>query len=183
VDLIDEPFDLDGGGLGAGDGISYLVRVENRGEGEAQGVVFQIEIDPHTGLLPRSVTTTQGTVLEGQDPDDARVAVELHDLPAGGSAEILFHTEIARVLPPELAAIRVQGLATADNASDEPSDDPDTPEDDDPTVTPLAGGVPGEPVEIPTLSGIALFGFALLLLGVALASLRRTRGGFDGRRP
>jgi uncharacterized repeat protein (TIGR01451 family) len=86
VDLSDEPFDLDGDGLGAGDAITYIVFVRNVGGATAEEVVFVVEPDPHTGLLADSVIASQGDVLEGQGPDDARVAVALGALEAAGSA-------------------------------------------------------------------------------------------------
>jgi len=164
-------FDADGSsGASAGDTLGYVVRVTNVGDEPAREVVFSVAPDPNTELLEGSVATSQGSVLAGNGGGDSEVAVELGTLSAGAGADVTFEVRVAENLPPEVTEIVVQGAAVGVNAPEEPSDDPDTPEDD-PTRTPLARSV--DPQEIPTVSELGLALLALLLSAGGVVLVRR----------
>jgi uncharacterized repeat protein (TIGR01451 family) len=75
------------------------------------------------------------TVTSDTDPT---VGVEIGTLPGGGaSVEISFKVTIADSLPAGVSAVANQGLVESNELPPEPTDDPDTLPDDDPTVTPV----------------------------------------------
>jgi len=165
-------FDADAnGGASAGDTVGYVVRVTNVGAVTATRVVFEVSPDPNTRLAEGSVLTSQGTVVSGNGSSDSSVEVELGELVPGVGADVAFEVGIDTELPPAVRQLSVQGAGQADNADPEPSDDPDTPEDDDPTVTPIVGA--RDPAEIPTLSEVGLGVLVVLLASVGLSLVRR----------
>lgn len=167
-------FDADeSSGASAGDTLGYVVRVTNVGDEEAREVVFTVSPDPNTGLLDGSVATSQGSVVTGNTAGDSEVAVELGALAPGAGADVSFEVGVAQELPPEVTEIVIQGTGVAGNAPEEPSDDPETPADDDPTRTPLARSA--GPEEIPTLSELGLGLLALLLSAGGVVLVRRRR--------
>lgn len=160
-------------GAGTGDTLAYIAQVRNAGAIEARQVEFAISPDAHTSLISGTVAADRGTVLTGNSPGDTQVLVALGNLAPGEFTDVVFEVEIGEV-PPELDSLTTQGEVTAADAAPEPTDDPDTPEDDDPTLTPLVGDRP-EPAEIPTLGQLGLGVLAVLLASVAAARLRRRR--------
>jgi uncharacterized repeat protein (TIGR01451 family) len=172
-------FDADGSsGASTGDTLGYVVRVTNVGGEQARDVVFTVAPDPNTELLDGSALTSQGSILTGNASGDSEVAVDLGALAPGAGADVSFEVRIAEGLGSEVQEIVVQGLATAANAPEEPSDDPETPEDDDPTRTPLARTL--DPHEIPTASEAGLALLALLLSAGGVVLVRRRGLGPDG---
>ncbi|MEM6705195.1 MAG: IPTL-CTERM sorting domain-containing protein [Acidobacteriota bacterium] len=124
-----------------GDTLRYTLIVESVGTGGAQDVELNDAPGANTTLVAGSVTTSLGTVTEGNTLGDTTVRVDLGTLPTGTMATITFDVTIAAVLVPSTtSAVANQALVTSSNAPDEPSDDPDTASDDDPTVTPLGSG-------------------------------------------
>lgn len=170
VDLLTADADSNGG-ASAGDTLTYVARITNPSLTEALGVGFTVTPDSLTRPAEDSVSTSQGVVVSGQSPLDGEVTVELGDLSPGAGADVTFDVVLVSDLPPEATQLRVQGLATAGNAPEEPSDDPDTPEDDDPTVTPLLEAE--EPAEIPMASDAGLALLVLLLAAGGIAVVRR----------
>lgn len=168
--------DADGDGLlGAGDYVGYTAVITNLGPAAATGVHFTIAPDPNTQLIPESVTTTSGIIDTGSGPGDDHVAVTLGDLAAGASAVVTFEVRLADPLPEGLKEISAQGHVLALNTAPTVTDDPDTPEPLDPTVTPLGEDGPPAIVEIPTLHGVGLAALAALLTAVAFRRLRPAR--------
>ena len=125
--------DRDGdGALSSGDVLRYEVVVRNAGG-------FTDVPGPGGRLVPGSVTTSHGTVSEGNDPGDTAVEVRgLEDAGSGG-AVITFDVEVE-------AVVTNQGVAFIDrNPRDsswslaiEPTDDPDTEAPRDPTIRVVA---------------------------------------------
>ncbi|UCE18051.1 MAG: DUF11 domain-containing protein, partial [Gemmatimonadota bacterium] len=134
-DRLHEDVDHDGQPT-PGDVLLYTVTIMNSGNTAASGVLFEDTPDPNTTLVVGSVTTSQGTVTSGNSQGDMTVAVTVGSLPGrGGQVEIEFQVIINDPLPIGVTFVANQGIVTNDHTDPEPTDDPDTPEDDDPTVT------------------------------------------------
>lgn len=130
----------DGDGVtGPGDVIEYTVTITHEsGVLEVEDVVFSDPVPADTTLVPAAVTTTQGTVVSGNDPADSAVVVDVGTIFPGGAVTITFRVVIDDPLAAGVTEVSNQGTVAAAGLTDEPTDDPDTPADDDPTVTPLA---------------------------------------------
>ena len=169
---VDTVLDADGAGdgfFGPGDILEYSILIENLGDGDALDVIFEDLIPTSTIIIPGSVTTTQGTVTS-EDP----VTVDLGTLAAGDSATVTFQVALQPGVPLDLDEIVNQGEVGGSNTDPEPTDDPDTPEDDDPTKTPvlIEGCYADQPVDVVfvlDLSGSMTFPFAGLGTRVAAA--------------
>ena len=130
--------DMDMDGLvDAGDTLRYTVVITNTGTRNATETVFSSNVDVNTDLVVGSVTTSQGTVTTGNDPGDASVAVAIGTHVVGEIITITFDVTVVDPIPPGVTEVVCQGLVSGGNFNDEPTDDPDTGPDDDPTVTPL----------------------------------------------
>jgi len=120
----------------AGDTLQYRIRIENSGNGPASNLVFTDTPDANTTLVPGSIQTSLGTVTGGQ-AGTPPVEVSVSTLPAGGSVLITFEVQIADPLPGGVTMVSNQGVVSSDEVTDVPTDDPDSPEPDDETDTPL----------------------------------------------
>lgn len=89
----------------------------------------------------------------------------------GGMAMVTFRVLVDDPLAPGVTEISNQGTVSGTGLADEPTDDLDTPDDDDPTLTPVMAPLPMAP--IPTLAEWALGLLAALLAGLGLIVLRR----------
>jgi len=118
-----------------GDSVLYTAWITNTGRETAQGVEFSSGVDPHTTLVVGSVTTSQGSVTEGNDPGHTAVSVFVGSV-AGlvGSITIEFVARIDDLLPPDVLEIVCQGLVTGQVFPDTPTDDPTTPQEGDATA-------------------------------------------------
>lgn len=167
--------DVDEDGLAdPGDIVTYVALVESRGPADAHAVRLTIPLDPHTTLIPGSVTTTRGEVIGASGQVTDRLQVALGDLPVETSATVTFEVDVGEI-PPGTDHLSAQGTLTADNTAGTPTDDPDTPAPLDPTLTPVgdaAGPPPPRVEDIPTL---AQWGLILLALGLTSLALRRLR--------
>ncbi len=129
--------DLNGPPLERGDVIRYTVTLYNAGAAPAENLVFTDDPDPYTGLVSGSVMTTLGTVVSG---GEQAVIVQLGDMAPGETARITYDVRVSDAAPP-CARIENQGWARPEGGSAVPTDFPDTPAPDDPTV---AGPLDGE---------------------------------------
>lgn len=120
-----------------GDVLQYTVVITNTGQATAEGIVFTDTPDPNTALVVGSVTTTQGVIPQGNTPGDTTVTVDIGDILPGVSVTINFRVTIANPIPEGVTSVANQGLVSGANVPNTPSDDPDTPAVDDPTITPL----------------------------------------------
>ena len=165
--------DLGTTGAGPGDALVYIAQVRNVGDVEAREVELAITPDPLTSLIAGSVQPDQGSVLTGNSAGDTEVLIALGTLAPGDFTELIYEVDIGE-LPDGVTHLSSQGEASATDAAPEPTDDPDTPEDDDPTLTPVVGAAP-DPAEIPTVGEAGLAVLAVLLASMAAAHLRRRR--------
>jgi uncharacterized repeat protein (TIGR01451 family) len=153
--------------------IVYRTEVFNVGTVAAEGVRFSPHGDPATALLPESVIVDGGgRVLIGTG---GGVVVEWDEIGAGEMVTVLFSVEIVHPIPLGLRQVACQGFLTGSNIPETPTDDPDTAEPFDPTVTDLEGVIDPQLIDVPTLSGLGLAGLSLLLAAVGLAVVRRRR--------
>ncbi|QTD48525.1 isopeptide-forming domain-containing fimbrial protein [Sulfidibacter corallicola] len=129
--------DADNNGFpGPGDTLTYTVAIRNDGNAVATSVVFTDTPDAHTALVTGSVQTTQGNVLGGNDGNPP-VQVDLGSLAPSAVATVSFRVLIAPDLPAEVTQVVNQGIVSGDDIVDVPTDDPDEPGEDDPTITPV----------------------------------------------
>ncbi|MBM4463362.1 MAG: hypothetical protein FJ012_08510, partial [Chloroflexi bacterium] len=119
-----------------GDTLLYTIVITNSGNLDATGVTFSDTPDANTTLVVGSVATTQGTVTSGNNSGDTTVGVNIGTLTrGGGSVAIAFMVTINSPFPPGVSQVANQGMVSGTNFITEPTDDPDTVADDDPTVT------------------------------------------------
>ncbi|MFN8498622.1 MAG: hypothetical protein U0641_12290 [Anaerolineae bacterium] len=119
-----------------GDTLSYVVTIRNNGNIAATNVQFSDTPDPNTTLVPGSVQTSQGSVTGGNSGTPP-VSVLLGTLPAGATATITFQVRINSPLPTGVTQVANQGLVFGDNFPNTPTDNPNTPQPGDPTITPV----------------------------------------------
>ena len=132
--------DADGDNFfGPGDTIQYTITITNSGNTEATGVVLQDPAVANAALVAGTVTPSQGTVVQGNNPGDNAVQVNVGNIPAdGGAATLTFHVLIANPLPDGITRISNQATISGTNLSESVvTDDPSTPAQNDPTVTPI----------------------------------------------
>jgi uncharacterized repeat protein (TIGR01451 family) len=130
--------DADGDGEpSAGDTLLYEVVIFNTGNIAATGISFSDTLDPNTALVTGTVQTSLGTVISGNNPGDVEVIVDVGAVPGGGMVEVSYQATIASPLPAGVSQVANQGFVSGDGLPIEPTDDPDTPEDDDDTQTPI----------------------------------------------
>ena len=131
--------DPDGDGVPSpGDLLLYMFHVLNLGYGSATGVVFTDTIDANTQIVTNmigTVFTSHGVVTSGNSPGDTIVRVEISTIDPLDLVEISFQVTIND--PVTAQVIENQGFITSNEVPEEPTDDPDTPDEDDPTETPL----------------------------------------------
>jgi hypothetical protein len=107
-------------------------------------------------------------------PGDASPLVAVPLLGTGASLAITFRVTVASSLPPGLENLSAQATVTGSDVAPAVSDDPDTPEPLDPTLTPLAAATGPPPARgVPTLGGIGITTLVALLAAAGLARLRR----------
>lgn len=123
----------------AGDTLRYKVTITNDSTGNATGVVFTDIPDTHTMLINGTVTSSQGSITHGNASGDTSIEVQIGTLAARSDVEITYEVRIAWHVPARVRTIRNQGRVTSnenhDTGKDVVTDDPDTSESDDPTIT------------------------------------------------
>jgi uncharacterized repeat protein (TIGR01451 family) len=132
--------DADGDGVPSpGDILLYQITILNCGcaKSGASGVTFSDTPDANTTLVIGSVQTSLGTVTRGNTAGHTDVAVDIGTIPGGASVNISFRVRINDPLPPGVTQVANQGLVNSNELPPEPTDDPDTPPDDDETLTPV----------------------------------------------
>jgi len=180
--------DANGGTVQPGDEIRYEIVIRNLG-------CADLEDNPgheFTDTLPAGLTATGfATASRGTIAVTGNQIVWDGDIPAGGEVILVFRTQVDADVE-EFTSICNQGSVQWDSNGDgtndsvEPTDDPDTPEDDDPSCftvesTPEPPMLTGT-VDAPTLSewGMILFSMLLALAFLRKVTARRvtaTRGG------
>ena len=130
--------DLNGDLVEPGDLLRYFVTINNSGAGVATGLSVLDTIPAFSAFEPGSVTVDGAPV----DADAATLAsgLELADLAPGASTVVAFDVRVNDDTPTG-AIITNQAIASEEGGSTAPTDDPATPESDDPTSV-VVGGAP-----------------------------------------
>ncbi len=171
---LDDALSTDANGNGKldnGDVLTYTLTVLNPSPKPATSLTVTVPLDEHLGLIVASVTTSAGTVTGGNGSGDSLARVEIPQLSPGGSVTITLQALATNVSVPGLKSVSTQGSVSGANFETEPTDDPATAEDDDPTVTPLGPAVVVH--DVPTLGQLGLLLLAGGLGALGLAHLRR----------
>ena len=148
----------------AGEVLGYTVTITNTNLAPAEDVVFNSGLDQNVSLKTGSVMTTQGSVTTGNTQGDNSVSIDIGNIPPSGSVTINYEVEIDPVVPD--VHISCQGTVEGSNFATISTDDPDTVDPNDPTVTPLI-------VFIPTLSQWGIIIIAILLLITGIIAVKR----------
>ncbi len=124
------------GVAGAGDTLLYEVELRNDGDTAATNAVFSDTPDAATPLVAGSVVAGPGvSIVRGNTAGDASVEARIEAIPAGSSVSLSFRVAIPADLPAGTTRIQNQGSLAGANFANVPTDDPDTPEVSDPTIT------------------------------------------------
>ncbi len=118
--------DIDENGLiTVGDKIEYTISIVNSGNAPASNVIFSDSIPDHT-VLTGAITVTKGEIL-GTSP----IQIDLGTLQPRESVTIHF---TVNVISNALSIINQGDIDSPDIEDKEPTDDPTTPDEDDPTI-------------------------------------------------
>ncbi|RIK35019.1 MAG: hypothetical protein DCC55_31575, partial [Chloroflexi bacterium] len=100
-------------------------------------------LDPNTTLVAGSVQTTGGTVTRGNNSGDRSIEINIGTLAAGAQVEISYRVVVNNPFPAGVLQVSNQGVVASNELPAIPTDDPDTLNASDPTVTQvLSGGAP-----------------------------------------
>jgi uncharacterized repeat protein (TIGR01451 family) len=169
---VEQLTDLNGNGLAdAGESLRYTITVTNDGDTVIENAYFTDTPDSATTLAAGTVTTTSGSVPVGNGAGDLSVGVDLGDLAVAEIVFITFEVTINDPVPHGLTTVFNQGVVSSDTVPDEPTDDPGTFPDDDPTQTQLGVGA-----TIPDLGLPSRFLLILILGGLGVVLIRRQLG-------
>jgi uncharacterized repeat protein (TIGR01451 family) len=134
--------DANGDGLlNPGEGIVYEIRVENRGNGAAPGLILTDRPQAGATLVPGSAEAEGGVIVSGNRPGDDELAVEIGTLPPGGVATVRFQA-VADPTAPEGGEAFNQARIVGANIPETFTDDPETTAPGDATRTPVVPVVP-----------------------------------------
>ncbi len=140
-----------------GDVLRYTITIVNPSSNNAYDVVLTDRLtDPNLRLVPGSVVATAGQVRTA-DPVTSIVVVQFDSVRRNwGSVIVTFDVRIKSPLAVPAGEVANQAIVAGANVAAEPSDDPDTPAEDDPTRTPVF--LPPQPLTDPaSLSGYVYF--------------------------
>lgn len=130
--------DQNGDGLASpGDTIAYEIKIFNRGQIAATGVLLDDVLDNNINVVAGSVSTTQGEVQSGNADGDSLVQVAIGELAPDSSATVRFIVQVKAKL--SSTQIANQAVITSQGLSAIVTDDPSTAVENDPTITSLNG--------------------------------------------
>ena len=142
--------DNDGNGVvSAGDVLTYTVIIENMGSTDFVDLVFTDTPGANLTLVVGSVTVSDPSALVTQDTS---VTVQIPLLQAGQSVTITFDVVISDPLPDGTQTVSNQGSVSGPGIPGEPTDDPDTGDEDDPTDTEIGDELPDSPTPTPEIT-------------------------------
>ena len=120
--------------ISRGDRVIYTATITNAGSDPATGTSFSVGPPAFLTLVPGSVTTTAGDVVLGNGSSDSSVSVSTGTIAPGTSVTIQFCFDINPNTPAEVFALATQGTVSGLGFPLIKTDDPSTPEPDDPTT-------------------------------------------------
>lgn len=163
--------DVDKDGLaGPGDILQYSVSVRNNGTAQASGAVFFLSPEKSTILVTKSVTKTQGTVIQGNGTTHKTVKVNLGTIAQGATAGITFNVTVKS--PVWVSQVSNQGTLTGYNFGTLKSDDPQTSTLSDATSLRIRSS---PPVHGPGVSHWGIGVMVLLFGGIMIGLVRKKR--------
>ncbi|WP_412067786.1 Calx-beta domain-containing protein [Rubrivirga sp. IMCC43871] len=134
-----------------GETILYTVAIATGG-GDVANAAFTDTPGSGLTLVAGSVSTSAGTIQEGNGTGDTSIVIDLGSRRAGAaSIEISFEATVNEDLPVDAAAVCNQGTVSSD-IPDVVTDDPTTPAEGDPTCT-AAASSPVASFDVDTNSG------------------------------
>ena len=152
--------------------IEYLVILRNEGDAAALGIEFFPIPDPHTRYIPGSADSLgTGVSITEITTEPPSFEVRIDRIEPGEERLITYAVSLDTDQANGLAYVECQGRIRGANFDELLTDDPDTPEPDDPTRTYLEGLV--DIVEIPVLSTSGSVLLTLALAVFALVFLKR----------
>ena len=122
-----------------GDQLVYVLTIANDGNTPATNVFFDDRPDSNTALVVGSALANPGTVITGNTTGDTSVRASLGTIPPGGKVRVRFAVRINNPLPAGVTQLANQGFVSSNELPVVPSDDPSTPQANDPSVTPVGG--------------------------------------------
>jgi hypothetical protein len=148
------------------------VEIVGLGPDVAEGLVYQVQMEEWLTLLRDSVVLSDGTWEE----IGGVLRIRIPEI-APEEAVQLTYTVLVGEAPAGVTEIVCQGLVCATNTPKIPSDDPDLPGPEDPTVTPL--DPPMGIVDVPVLGTVGMVFLTVLLAGMGwfMVNLRWPVGG------
>ncbi len=124
------------GAVSPGDTLEYVVTLQNQRGTAVRNVIFSDNLESSLYLVD-GTTTTQGSIGIGNTPGDPQVQVNVGTFIGDSTVVIRFRAGIRTPLPHGVTTISNQGLVESLDLPTVRTDDPDTDERTDPTVTPL----------------------------------------------
>ena len=158
-----QAWDLNGDGYPSeGERLRYTLRLMNPSSEPAQAVILTLPSPDHAAFVAGTATSTAGTVAQGNAAGDTQLVVSFPSVAPG--AEITVEIEVLLHDLAGVSEIVAQADVTGSNIEREPSNDPSTSQDDDPTIVSLRQA---SIADIPTLSQVGLLA---LIVAISCAS-------------
>lgn len=130
--------DADQNGVASpGDTLEYTVVMQNKGNEQAAGIVFQDTPDANTTLVVGSVQTSRGTVELGNGANQTTVKVTVGTINPNATVTVRFRVKVNDPLPSNVAQVKNQGSISGQTTPQTLTDDPNTLEVGDATITSL----------------------------------------------
>ncbi|MFN8487504.1 MAG: hypothetical protein U0350_07935 [Caldilineaceae bacterium] len=133
--------------VSSGDKLLYVISLKNDGAGPALSLRIDDTLDPNTTLIVGTVQANQGVVNQGNNPGDTQVSIAYGRLDPSGQTIISLQATINSSL--RVSQVENQAVVTFANPNGGPggqtvvlSDDPDTSDPGDATLTGLNGNQP-----------------------------------------
>ena len=156
-----------------GDVIEYVVQIVNSGSTPATQVVFTDTPDSRLTIMANTLSTSQGHVIEGNQPGDTSINIEVGFVPGnGGDVEIRYQVTVADSIALPVARLTNQGEVSGNNFQMIWTDDPNTAEIGDPTHILVYSQRQAEPATVPTAT---IFGLFSLIASLGLVLLFATK--------
>jgi len=167
--------DVDSNGAASfGDILEYIAEIRNEGNTTATAVTFSDTVDVNTILMcnpPYAPIPSQGLITLCSPGPGGSLAADLSDIGPRGVVTVTFYVRIGYG---EFDLVTNQGIVTGDNFADNPTDDPDTPELDDQTDTPISPG-PTQPPAVPTVNQWGIVALIAVFAALLAWAVRRRR--------
>jgi uncharacterized repeat protein (TIGR01451 family)/fimbrial isopeptide formation D2 family protein len=106
--------DADGSGdISPGDTLRYTLVLENVGAGAATDISITDTPDGNSPLVVGSVTSTEGTIMLGNNPGNSSVQVDVASLGAGDSVTVTYDVTVVNPFPPGVDDLVNQAAASS----------------------------------------------------------------------